>query len=722
MLGSFLRTYGAGASALLAYRASQLANSLALSVLVARRLGLEMVGTFAVGFIAVAVVALVAPVGLNSQLPRVRQPHARLCCAGLVLLSLQWPAVLLLLYVYSGLQAQSPAEAQIIFLVALNGPLLALINVGITLSIIQKKESNAVIGGVAETAGVIGAIVSAHTGEALAVWVLSSRCLGCLLIWSRFRFSWLSWPRIVCIGRRSVSYVVPEILSLAADQSGPLMLTQVVPRAELGVFRLCQQLLNAADAPVVAFVQARYPTLVRATGTVWGQTLHRVTQLAAIAAPLCLASSMVLAWTVYRIPRLAPMMAVLSMSLLWRYRVHFYEEAFRAAGLLRLVWVLNGVKPLVFAPVFYFLISRYQAWGAVWAMALLTVAVETTYRSAFRRQALARRPVEPNAPSTSTASPLVSVVITAYNVGPFISQAVASVLRQTYIAFEVIVVDDGSTDDTSSRLKVMTDPRLRVIDKDNGGVSSARNAGIRTTRGRYVALLDGDDYWEPRLLERLVSYLEQHPEADVVHSFARIVSEHGVDTGRVMASRPGPSTLHQLLISNIVNASTVVARRDALLAAGEFDATLRAGEDHDQWIRVALLRANNIHCIPEILACYRTRAGQMTRDWRTMQNGGTMVLDKAAGFAPAAVRSVRREAEAHMNRYLGLIAFETGDHRQAWRFLVAAFRKASPSLLRDRRTWFLAIAVGSRLVMPACVHHRLYSAYRRSQAAFAHIT
>ncbi len=697
-----LAAYGTGAGALLAYRAVQLANSLAVSILVARRLGLEMVGTFAVGFIAVAIVTLVAPLGLNAQLPRVRQPHARLCCAGLVLQSLQWPAALPLLYAYARLQAQSPAEADIIFLVALNGPLLAAINVGITLSIMQKKESNALVAAVAESAGVAGALASAHTGAALAVWLLLGRSVGCLLMWRRFRFSWLPWSRMACIGRRSVSYVVPEILSLVADQSGPLFLAHTAPRTELGIFRLCQQLLNAADAPVVAFVQARYPMLVRASRTAWRQTLHRVTQLAVIAAVLCLAGSVALAWAVYRVPRLAPMMAVLSMSLLWRYRGHFYEQAFRAAGLLRLVWVLNGVKPFVFAPVFFFLISRYQAWGAVWAIGLLAVAVESGYGSVFRRRV---RPELPGAPSISAASPLVSVVIPAYNVGPWVRNAVESALRQSCRNLEVLVVNDGSTDDTAERLSDLADPRLRIISRPRGGLSEARNTGIRLAAGKYVAFLDGDDEWMRDKLDYHVEVLDCRPEIDFTFSLSRAIDEQGDTLGRTSRRASGYVSLRRLLVDNLVsNGSSAVVRRDVLVRTGGFDATLRACEDYDMWIRIASLRPNNGWCIPRALTCYRIRHGQMTKDIARMQSEWERVRAKARSIAPADVAATEAASRARFHRYLAYLAYENRDFSTSRELLASALRLHAGALICDRRTWILGGALLARHVLSDTAH------------------
>src|SRR6185436_9607096 len=182
-----------------------------------------------------------------------------------------------------------------------------------------------------------------------------------------------------------------------------------------------------------------------------------------------------------------------------------------------------------------------------------------------------------------------------------------------------------------------------------------------------------------------------------------------------------PVSLLKLLVHNVVNMSTVAVRRTALLSAGGFDSRLPTAEDHDLWIRVALLRDRNIHGIDDALACYRLRHGQMSKDWRKMQDGARMVLANAETLAPDVVRAVRPEAEAHLNRSLGFIAWEAGDHRQAFRFLTAALRGVCYSLLLDRRFWFLLFLVSSRLVIPGRFHKTLYRAIRRGQATLGAI-
>ncbi len=114
------------------------------------------------------------------------------------------------------------------------------------------------------------------------------------------------------------------------------------------------------------------------------------------------------------------------------------------------------------------------------------------------------------------APPLVTVIIPAYNAENYIAEALSSVLDQRVRDLEVFLVDDGSTDRTPDIADSFTDPRLRVIRKCNGGVSSARNVGLRNASGRYIAFLDADDRWRPQMLQRTVSVLESHEEVSIV--------------------------------------------------------------------------------------------------------------------------------------------------------------------------------------------------------------
>ncbi len=187
---------------------------------------------------------------------------------------------------------------------------------------------------------------------------------------------------------------------------------------------------------------------------------------------------------------------------------------------------------------------------------------------------------------------LVSVVIPTYNYAHYLTGAVESALAQTYPDREVIVVDDGSTDDTRDRLAPFRG-RIRYVHQENRGLSAARNAGIRVARGALIAFLDSDDLWHPEKLAVQARYLDEHPEVALVASehLDMHTSEIGrVDWPRVDGSRAIGAhavSFDELVIGSRFGACGVVARRRCFDEVGPFDETLRSAEDVDMWIRIA---------------------------------------------------------------------------------------------------------------------------------------
>jgi glycosyltransferase involved in cell wall biosynthesis len=197
---------------------------------------------------------------------------------------------------------------------------------------------------------------------------------------------------------------------------------------------------------------------------------------------------------------------------------------------------------------------------------------------------------------------LVSVVVTAYNHGPYIQETLRSVFAQTYSNFEVIVVDDGSTDDTSTKLQAVKD-RILYVYQENQGVASSRNTGIQKTKGEFIALLDGDDLWEPEKLAIQTESLERSPRAGFAAVNGQEFDQHGV-TGPQLVDREliewlasiecGPqgkdlsgSCYRLFLIRNrIATVSQVMFPRSVLERVGPSDSSFRTGSDYDLYLRI----------------------------------------------------------------------------------------------------------------------------------------
>jgi glycosyltransferase involved in cell wall biosynthesis len=185
---------------------------------------------------------------------------------------------------------------------------------------------------------------------------------------------------------------------------------------------------------------------------------------------------------------------------------------------------------------------------------------------------------------------IVSVIIPAYNKAQLTVKTVESVLAQTYPHLEIIVVDDGSTDDTRLALKFF-DQRIRYVYKKNGGACSARNEGIRLATGNFMAFIDCDDLYVPEKLERSVEYLKRNSEYAFVHTAASFIDGEGNVTGRYShprSRREGVIT-NRLIMGNFICNSTVVARSEAVRKAGFFDETIFTPADWDMWLRLSIV-------------------------------------------------------------------------------------------------------------------------------------
>jgi glycosyltransferase involved in cell wall biosynthesis len=217
----------------------------------------------------------------------------------------------------------------------------------------------------------------------------------------------------------------------------------------------------------------------------------------------------------------------------------------------------------------------------------------------------------------ATEQPLVSVVIPAYNVGPYIAQAIDSVLAQTYTHTEIIVVAGKSTDNTLLALEPYINKKLiAYIEQPGRGLSNARNLGIRAAHGEFIALLDADDIFLPHKLEQQVGYLMTHPDCDVCYCdiwhFRNDAPEKLLKLNYIYYS--GSAVFPNLLKKNFIAPLTVALRRSAIDHVGLFDETYLRSEDWEYWVRLAYHGAG-FYFLPEILAKSRIHPGSMSSGW-----------------------------------------------------------------------------------------------------------
>lgn len=229
----------------------------------------------------------------------------------------------------------------------------------------------------------------------------------------------------------------------------------------------------------------------------------------------------------------------------------------------------------------------------------------------------------------STGSTLVSVVIPSYNYAHFLGNALRSALEQSYAPVEVVVVDDGSTDDTADVVMSFGDA-VTYIRQSNSGLSAARNRGIARATGNMIQLLDADDELTPTQLETLMFSVEAHPSADIFIGSWDEIDLTGRVTAHVEAVQPDEDYFHSLFDPITVGPPCrYLVRKDALVSAGAFSSRFGACEDWDMWLRLAHRGATPV-AVEAACSRYRNHAGSLSKNYLLMWRSGLNVLSEAA--------------------------------------------------------------------------------------------
>lgn len=224
-------------------------------------------------------------------------------------------------------------------------------------------------------------------------------------------------------------------------------------------------------------------------------------------------------------------------------------------------------------------------------------------------------------------APTFSIVMPAYNTASTIQPAIRSVLAQTRPDFELIVVDDGSTDETAERLRAFeSEDRIEIIRQANLGLAAARNVAIDRARGRLVSMLDSDDLWLPGYLEEMAEALDREPEAALAYTDAWVLddSTRRIYRSSAMAYQDPPDPpprdarefLAELVQRNFVFTSATV-RRSALEEVGGYRELLTASEDYELWLRIVAHGYRAIR-VPGLLAVYRKKPGTLSTNETSM--------------------------------------------------------------------------------------------------------
>lgn len=257
--------------------------------------------------------------------------------------------------------------------------------------------------------------------------------------------------------------------------------------------------------------------------------------------------------------------------------------------------------------------------------------------------------------STPDSIPAITAVIPAYNAAEFLSATIQSVIDQSFINWELLVVDDGSTDDTADVVRQFCaqDARIKLISKENGGVSSARNRGAQEATAELVAFLDADDRWLPDKLAVHVDYVTSHPDSGVSFGRVELIEADGATTGKLTNNISQQLSPEDFFYTNpTVTTSNMVIRKAIFLEMDGFDKTMQYNEDVDLLLRIALQGSVTIDAIDQVLVQYRLHTSGLSSTLLKMEEGWITLMDKAAKRAPGLVAKHYSAAYGAQLQYL----------------------------------------------------------------------
>ena len=294
------------------------------------------------------------------------------------------------------------------------------------------------------------------------------------------------------------------------------------------------------------------------------------------------------------------------------------------------------------------------------------------------------------------SEPKISVVIPTYNSAKFVGASLESALQQSCDDYEIIVVDDGSTDNTASIVRAFPAP-VRYVAQTNQGPAAARNTGIREARGEYVCFLDADDSWKPNKLRTQLDFMDAHPHVGLVFADEEEFDEGGVHCASLVSksrffsdisgSHIVDGAFHKLLEENFIPTSTVMIRRQCFERTGLFDVGLKGPEDRDLWSRIAV--SFPVAYIPLVLGRKRVVPGSVSHNVETTLRSRIILWTKAHKCFPEL--APRRRVNPLLAATHGQLAFVLLDRDQ----LREARSHAARSIMLSRKPYEWMLAVGA---------------------------
>lgn len=290
--------------------------------------------------------------------------------------------------------------------------------------------------------------------------------------------------------------------------------------------------------------------------------------------------------------------------------------------------------------------------------------------------------------------PKISVIIPAFNAEATILETIQSIQKQTFQDFEILVVDDGSTDRTLEIVRAINDPRIKSFSFPNGGVSVARNRGIEAASGEFLSFIDNDDLWTHEKLAMQLKALEQNPNAHAAYSW----TVNMIDDGQSISFVQGAESTCEgniypdLLIGNfIASGSNILIRREVVEVIGGFEPNL-AFSDWDFYLRIAA--KFNFVVVPKPQILYRKISGSMSSKSEKMEREGLIALERAFAMAPQELQYLKKRSLASLYRYCADLWLSHSSNMYELKYaqekLIEAI-KLNPAILSEKYTQRLLI-------------------------------
>ena len=290
--------------------------------------------------------------------------------------------------------------------------------------------------------------------------------------------------------------------------------------------------------------------------------------------------------------------------------------------------------------------------------------------------------------------PTISVIVPVYNAEHTILETISSLQWQTFSDFELIVINDGSTDGTLERLSTVWDARLKVLSYENAGVSIARNRGLEHATGDFISFIDADDLWAPDKLELQLAALKQCPQAKVAYSRTCFMDEQGKTFHVDNLELPEGDVYAKLLTKNFLLSpgSNPLICRQALESVKGFDSSLTHGEDWDLYLRLASQWAFVAVSQPQVF--YRQSSRSASSQIEVMEHNSLKVIEKAFQAAPVALKPLKNQSLANLYQFLAHLYLSRSTERDGVNLAAQKLQTAIqcyPGVLLQKKTLVLVL-------------------------------